>query len=152
MIPRNHRIPFVVTNAISLALVALAFRWPNGLRWFLALFFMGSACVNAIMAVRRPGLYVEATRDAALLQIYRDFISGFFSRHTTAIVLLIALGQLCCGLFLALGGPWLWWGTVGVILFLLAIAPLGVFSAFPATLFWAAAAFIAYHQQRPPGG
>ena len=150
MIPRDYRVPFVVTNAISLALVALAFRWPNGLRWFLALFFMGSAFVNAVMALRRPGLYVQATRDVALLQVYRDFITGFFSRHTAPIILLIALGQFLCGLFLVLGSPWLRWGTAGVILFLLAIAPLGAFSAFPATLFWAVAAFVAYHQQRPP--
>ena len=150
MIPRDYKVPFVVTNAISLALVAVSFKWPHGIRWFLALFFIGSAFVNALLALRRPGLYVEATRDVALLQIYRNFITGFFSRHTTPIVVLIALGQFLCGLFLALGGPWLWWGTAGVILFLLAIAPLGVFSAFPATLFWAAAAFVAYHQHRPP--
>lgn len=151
MVSRGYSVPLVVTNAVSLALVAVAFIWPNGLRWFLALFFIGSAFVNAILALRCPGLYVQATRHVALLQVYRDFITGFFSRHTTLIVILIALGQFLCGLFLALGGRWLWWGTAGVIIFLLAIAPLGAFSAFPATILWAAAAFIAYHQQRPPG-
>jgi len=151
MVSRDYKVPFVVTNAASLALIAVSFQWPNGIRWFLASFFIGSAFVNAILALRCPSLYVEATRDVALLQIYRDFIAGFFSRHTTPIVVLIALGQFLCGLFLTLGGPWLWWGTAGVILFLLAIAPLGAFSAFPATLLWAVAAFIAYHRALPPG-
>jgi hypothetical protein len=123
MIPRDYRVPFVVTNAISLALVAVSFRWPNGIRWFMALFFIGSAFVNAIMALRCPNLYIEATRDVALLQVYRGFIAGFFSRHTAPIVILIALGQFLCGLFLALGGPWLWWGTASVIIFLLAMKP-----------------------------
>jgi len=81
----------------------------------MALFFMGSAFVNAVTALRRPDLYVAATRDVALLRIYRDFITGFFSRHTAPIVLLIALGQLLCGLFLVLGDPWLWWETAGVM-------------------------------------
>ncbi len=74
-----------------------------------------------------------------MLNIYQNFIYGFFSEYTIPLVLLIALGQLGIAVFLAFGGPLLTVGVFGGIVFLLAITPLGFGSGFPCTLILALA-------------
>jgi hypothetical protein len=78
---------------------------------------------------------VDGFGELAVLAAYRDFIHGPFRRHTAAIVLSITAGQLAVATLLASGpSPLRRLGVIGGIVFLLAIAPLGVGSAFPSTL------------------
>jgi hypothetical protein len=139
---RSFLIPLIIVNIFSAALILLALAWPNGVRWFLALFFIGSAFVNSYIAFKKPRLYVEGPGKMALIPAYRSFINGIFARYTTEFVLLIAAGQLFAGLCMAVGEPVLWIGAAGMIVFLLAIAPLGMWSAFPAPVLWAIAALV----------
>lgn len=143
-IPNDDLIPYMVTNLISVLLVPVAYHWPKATRWFFAIFFTGAGLVNIFNAFSSPELYIVGTRQAALFGIYRNFIDGVFSQYTTLLILLISLGQLLSGNFLAFGGRWLLPGAAGTILFLAAIAPLGAFSSFPATLIWAGAVYLTY--------
>jgi len=67
--------------------------------------------------------------------LYQKFIYGPFSSYTSLFVSLIALGQILVGIFVLLKKTFFLLGILGGIIFLAAISPLGIGSAFPATLF-----------------
>ena len=140
-------VPYIVVNVLGLLLVWLAAKKPKLARWASGVIFLAAAFINAHMAGKNPRVYVDSYGASAWLQIYRDFIHGFFSRATPLLVLLIAAGQAICGVLLfterlhKIGG-------LGAIIFLLAIAPLGLGSAFPSTLIMAVALLLALRKGR----
>ncbi len=134
----EHWAPYLVSNLVGVALVALAFRRPKLARWGFAILFAGASIVNATLALRAPRDYVEGYARFAT-PAYKAFIEGAFSAHVTPIVLSLALGQLLVAGMLARGGRWLTRGAVAAAVFLVAISPLGVGAAFPSTLFMALA-------------
>lgn len=108
---------------------------------FFSWFFVWAAYINSTLAIRSPETYLTyATLDA--LPIYSQFINGFFAEHITVFVVGIAVGQLLIALGLMLNKFWVKLASIGGIIFGLAIAPLGVGSAFPATVCMAVAFFI----------
>lgn len=132
-------VPLIVSNLFALVLLIVAVFWPRLVRWSFAILFFAASLVNATLAIRQPELYVESYGSTALLGIYRDFINGIFSTNATPILLAIALGQLLVAVFLTRNGTLFRLGVVGACLFLVAIAPLGLGSAFPSTLIMVAA-------------
>lgn len=132
-------VPLIVSNLFALVLLIVAVFWPRLVRWSFAILFFAASLVNATLAIRQPELYVESYGSTALLGIYRDFINGIFSTNATPILLAIALGQLLVAVFLTRDGTLFRLGVVGACLFLVAIAPLGLGSAFPSTLIMVAA-------------
>ncbi|HET9985916.1 MAG TPA: hypothetical protein VFQ38_20120 [Longimicrobiales bacterium] len=131
MIPREDAVPLAVSNGVAFALLGVAVRWPRVARRLFVLLFSGASIFNALTALRDPQIYVRAFGPLAVLEAYRAFISGPFSRHAQAIVLAIAAGQLAVAALLAAGGRYRRLGAVGAVVFLLAITPLGLGSAFP---------------------
>jgi hypothetical protein len=134
-----HFIPLIVSNLFALVLLLAAVFWPRLVRWCFAILFFAASLVNATLAIRNPGLYVEEYGSTAFLGIYRDFINGVFSANTTTFLLMIALGQMLIAIFLLRSGLLFRSGIVGACIFLVAIAPLGLGSAFPSTLIMVAA-------------
>ena len=131
MIPREYLIPYVVSNASALILLGIAFRKPKWARWAVVALFAGAAWTNASVAIRDPAAY-QGYGELALLEPYRRFIYGWFREHTAWLVLPIAVGQLGIALALVLNSPRSRrLAAGGAIVFLLAIAPLGVGSALP---------------------
>lgn len=110
---------------------------------FLAAFFLWASYFNSTTALQSPRIYLEYARLDAL-PIYSKFINGFFSRYITPFVLIIAVGQFMIFLGLLLNRNWVRLSCIGGILFGVAIAPLGVGSAFPATLSMSIAFFILF--------
>lgn len=134
--------PFIGSNVAALALLLLAWWRPPWARWTFAAVFVGAGIANAVMVRSDPAAYGEYAR-WALLDGYRAFILGSFGEHTVAYVSAIAAGQLAVGAALAFGHPWRDVGAAGGVAFLLAIAPLGAGSAFPATVVMALALALA---------
>lgn len=79
---------------------------------------------------------------------YAHFITGWFSRHIQDVVLAIALGQFAIAVLLIQRRPWRVLGVLGAMVFLLAIAPLGVGSAFPFSLIFIAAIVVMDRRRR----
>lgn len=73
---------------------------------------------------------------------YKSFINGWFSNHITVAVVFIATCQALIAISMILKGWIFKTGAVGAIVFLLAIVPLGVGSAFPCTLILAISVWI----------
>jgi hypothetical protein len=141
MIPQEFLLPYLVTNIISAALVFLAFMWPRLTRVLFVLIFAGAGLFNIYTAIAEPSVY-QTYKELAVLAFYRNFIDGFFREHAQLIILIIALGQLSVGALLSGKGRVLRMGVIGGTIFLVAIAPLGFGSAFPATLLMVGALFI----------
>lgn len=139
-IPDDFQLPYLTTLVVSALLIPLAWHKPKVARILFAVIFIGAAIANTIMVVTEPSQYVDPYRDFALLDLYRDFIDGFFRRYTIPVVVLIAVGQLTVGLLLLARRQQLFnLGFYGAILFFVAISPLGIGAAFPAPLLMAVA-------------
>lgn len=139
---QQYLIPYIISNVIALILLVLAFIRPHGARWGIALIFGYAAIYNAYIGLLRPEEY-QGFAELAVLDFYRDFIRGFFRDHATLLLLFIAVGQGVISLTLALGGRFLWIGVIGTCLFLTAIIPLWIGSAFPFSVIVSAAAIVA---------
>jgi hypothetical protein len=133
--------PWIVSNAIALLLLIAALPWARFVRWSFVVIFLAAGIFNTYTAFTEPGVYLDYA-ERTFLPFYRDFILGSFSQYTTAYVVAIAVGQLTVAILLALPRRFLQLGVVGGTVFLIAIAPLGVGSAFPCTLIMTAALWV----------
>lgn len=123
-------VPFTISQVVASAILALSIWHQNAARWLIAALFLAAGAFNFYVSMTNSSAYLEYSK-TALIPIYSDFISGWFSGHVSLLVGTIAIGQLCCSVLLAVGRRWAVLGAIGVTIFLLAIAPLGVGSAFP---------------------
>ena len=138
MLPSEFLGPYLGSNIISAALVVAAVKWPRVTRVLFVIIFLAAGIFNAYTAITEPEAYLMYD-DMAVLDVYRNFITGVFSSHTQVIVLAIAIGQLSIAALLCGDNRFLKMGVAGGVIFFVAIIPLGVGSAFPASLFMAIA-------------
>jgi len=81
------------------------------------------------------------------MDVYKQFMQGWFSSHVQLFVFLIATCQGLIAITLLTKG-WLYKaGCLGAVFFLLAIMPFGFGSAFPSSFFAAIAMAILFHNQ-----
>jgi hypothetical protein len=147
MVPREFLVPFLISNIVAVVFLVAAWRWPRPTRWAAALVFLWAAVTNARIALATPEVYLESAM-LTPVAIYRDFIVGWFSRYVQPMVLAIALGQLVIAALLAGPARSRWIGVAGALVFLAAIAPLGVGSAFPFSLTFGAALLVLHRRLR----
>lgn len=141
-IPPEYKSAYLVSNAIALALLALSFRRANWVRWLSVAIFGWATFTNWRIALTRP-LDYQTFGELTSSAFYRDFIHGWFREHTATLLLPIAAGQLAIALMLIRNGRITRRLAVfGAVVFLLAIAPLGVGSAFPFSITYSAALLV----------
>lgn len=143
---------YLASNAIALLLLVLAWKRPTAGRISLGVVFLAAGITNAYTAIDAPGSYLDYER-LALLELYREFIGGWFAAHVRPMVMLIAAGQVAIATGMFLNRALLRPAVVGALVFLLAIAPLGVGSAFPCSILLAMAAALLWrrHARGPDG-
>jgi hypothetical protein len=141
----GYVLALIISNIIALIILYFAWKGPRIARLLLFLLFAWAAYTNWNMAINNPKEYVNFG-DLAFLGFYKKFIRGWFSQHGAWMIAAIAIGQL----FIALSMLWKGWifklGAIGGIIFLVAIIPLGVGSAFPFPIITAIAFYILYRQ------
>jgi hypothetical protein len=124
----DYWIPYLVSSSIALITLGLALgTWRAASRWLIAL-ILGYAAVHNWLVL--PEAY-QGFADLTILPAYRDIIVGPFRHHAAEYLRAIAIGQGIIAVALALGGRYLVVGVVGTCVFLTAIIPLGIGSAFP---------------------
>ncbi len=140
-------IAYVVVNGFSLLQVVGSYRWPALTRVVFALIFALAAFVNTRTVLDTPWVY-QSYADYAI-PIYSWFILGPFEPIIQPMVLSIAFGQVLIALSMFMKRRWFRAGCVGGIFFCLAISPLSLGAAFPATLLLAIAFYRLYrHEDR----
>lgn len=132
---------YIISNVVAILLLWLAWKQPRLARFSFFLLFAWASWTNWTTALHNPQSYIEYA-DLSFLNIYKKFIRGWFSNHIAEAVGLIASCQAFIAVSMILKGRILKLGIIGAIIFLLAIAPLGVGSAFPFSLIASGALYI----------
>jgi hypothetical protein len=135
-------IPYVITHIISFLLIFICCKWPKIGKVAWGIIFVLAALFNMYLGNSNPQKYVEYGQGA--VGLYQKFIYGIFSSYTSLIVSLIAFGQILVGAFLFFKGKPFLLGVLGGIIFLVAISPLGLGSAFPSTLLMSISLILLY--------
>ena len=135
---------YLISNSIALVVLFLAWKKPTAARLSFGVIFLAAGIVNTLVAITNPADYLNYGK-FAVLQIYRDFIDSWFADHTRQIVLSIAAGQLFIALGMFMDGRFRKPALGGIVIFGLAIAPLGIGSAFPCSVLLAIAAIMLWN-------
>ena len=143
--PLYFWIAYAASNALALAAVWGSRRFPRPTRLFLSLLFGWASWFTVTTALESPWVYLDYADSA--IGPYRAFILGPFEALITPVVSTIAAGQGLIALAMLGRGYLFRLGCWGGMLFGLAIAPLGLYAAFPSTVLLALAF---YFLQRNP--
>ena len=131
---------YLVSNLVGLIMAWTSYHKPLIGRFMYALLFLWAAQFNWRSCRSAPDVYT-GYGEFTVFPFYKTFIEGWFSEHTELVVSLIAAGQGLIGLAMIIGRFPARLGAWGAMFFLLAIAPLGMGSAFPATILMALGAY-----------
>lgn len=131
----DYWFPYVVTHIITIILIIVCYKWPKIGKIAWGIIFILAGIFNIFTVVKDPQAYLSYSDHA--VEFYKFFIDGVFNSFTIFIVSLIGAGQILVGIFLLRKGKLFLLGILGGIIFLIAIAPLGIGSAFPSTLLMA---------------
>ena len=142
-IPQEFILPYIISNIAAILILISAIYWPRIARLLFFLLFGWASIINATTAINNPEVYLEYA-NYTFLYTYETFINNFFAQNATILVLMIAFGQLGISIGMLLKGKLLKTAAIGAIIFLLAIAPLGVAAAFPFSLIVSVAAFLVF--------
>lgn len=140
--------PYTIAQLASFILLGAALMSPKVAR-FLFAFLFGWACyINFSTVIHTPEIYLQYAPMA--LPWYASFINGWFKDHITTMVSCIAIGQAAIAAGMLLRGIWVKMACAGSIIFLLAIAPLGVGAGFPFSLTVSVAVYFMLKKDRHP--
>jgi len=129
----QYLLPWTVSNFIAILFLVAAVRKPKLARLLFAILFAWACWINYTTAHHTPEIYLDYAR-LTPFNLYRDFINGWFKEHITLMVTLISFGQGLIAIGMLLKGWLVRIACFGAIIFLIAIAPLGIGSGFPFSL------------------
>jgi hypothetical protein len=130
-----------ISNVVAILQLIAAIKWPRIARFSFFLLFAWASWANWIESQLTPQFYLDYA-DLTWSDGYRNFINGWFSEHIQSAVGFIATCQGLIAISMLLKGWIFRIGSIGAIIFLLAILPFGVGSGFPCTAIMAAAIVI----------
>ncbi len=134
MLPAELSRPWLLANAASLLLCVASYFWPRAGRAVFAALFIAASAGTGYLILTQPWFFIDAPANAARLELYRDFILGFFSQYVVALGLILAALLFLIGAMLVLGDVLLSIGmTLGVVILAL-LSPFGTLVAFPTPL------------------
>jgi len=129
----QYLIAYIIANTFAIVSLLLAWKQPRIARALFSILFIWACFTNWHVALTRPNDYLFYA-NLTFSDTYKAFILGWFSNHILQMVGFIATCQGIIAISFLLKG-WIYQaGSIGAIIFLLAIAPLGVGSGFPCTV------------------
>jgi hypothetical protein len=137
----------IVSNVVAILQLIAAIKWPRLARLSFFLLFVWASWKNWTTALQSPQDYLEYA-NLTWSTWYRDFITGWFSKHAQLMVGFIATCQGLIAVSMLMKG-WIYKiGSIGAMTFFVAIIPFGVGSGFPCTAIMATAIFILLKENR----
>jgi hypothetical protein len=144
----QYLIAFIIANGVAVVLLLLAWKQPRIARILFSILFIWACYTNWHVALTKPNDYLFYA-NLTFSNVYKSFILGWFKTHIPQMIGFIATCQGLISISFLLKS-WIYnIGSVGAIIFLLAIAPLGVGSAFPCTVVMAVALYILLREKKP---
>jgi hypothetical protein len=136
----NYLVAYIISNIAGLIILWAAIKRPYLARLMFVILFSWACVANYTLAHQKPEEYLNYADTS--IKWYRDFIHGWFTNHITIMVSSIAIGEGLIAIGMILKGWWVKLSCIGVIVFLMAIAPLGVYAGFPFSITVSIAAFV----------
>lgn len=137
----------LISNIVGLLILFCCFRYQRIGRLLLFLLFIWAGYTNWRTVSTTPHVYVDYA-DYAFLPLYKTFINGWFHQHILLLVGFIATAQVFIGISMLLKGIIYRLGTIGGLLFLIGIIPLGIGSGFPFPIIVSIAFYLLFKQPR----
>ena len=136
----NHTylVLYIISNIIAILMLWASWKHSRLLRFMLLIVFVWASWTNWNEAIVAPQFYMDSAT-LPFSGFSRHILHGWFSKHITLVVGFIATYQALIAVSMLLKGWIFEMGIIGGIVFLLAIAPLGVGAAFPCTVILAIA-------------
>jgi hypothetical protein len=132
-------IVYIASNLVGLLFLMVACRNTKIARLMFVLLFAWASWINYTTCRSHPEFYLAYRKES--IAVYSTFINGWFSSHVTAFVTMIALSQAMIATGMLLNGNSVRIACAGTIAFLIGIAPLGLYAAFPFSITVSTAAF-----------
>ncbi len=126
----EYFVQWISSNVVALSLLFLCWKYQKLGQIGFGIVFLIASIVNVVTAVNNPHIYLDY-KQFALLDLYVNFIDGFFAKYTQEIVLIIAFGQLLIAVGLLYGKRLFVPAVISGMIFSLAIIPLGIGSGLP---------------------
>ncbi len=118
--------PILISVAVVLAIIALCFFRPNAGRIFLGCFFLVMAfAVNGFFILANPQGYVDYL-SGSMLPLYRDLTAVTVALNPTPYGVLLALFEIAMGVLLLSKSPWVKFGLIGTMGFVILLAPVSL--------------------------
>ena len=133
-------VPYLISQAVSIVILIVVWKNTKIARGLFAVMFLWASGANTYYGITKPEIYMDYA-DLAL-PFYRNFIQGWFSHYNHILVPLIAMGQLIIAIGMLLKDAMVRLACIGAIIFLGAIIPLMVGSAFPFSITVSIAAYL----------
>jgi hypothetical protein len=143
---KDFMIAYIITNVLSIVLIIICIKWQKTGKYLFAVIFLLAGIFNFYNVSTNSGSYMEFGK-LTPVWFYRDFIYGDFKVHEMIYIIIISVLQLFISVCLFTESPLLGAGLKGGIIFFILISPLGLGSAFPASLFLAIAMYILYSKR-----
>ena len=118
----EYLLPYLFSQAASIVLLIAAWKRTRWARWLFSVLFFWASATNMYIRLTDPDSYLDNARFA--IQLYQDFINGWFSHYNHIMIPLIAVGQFFIAIGMLLHNWWLRLACIGSIIFLLSISPL----------------------------
>jgi hypothetical protein len=135
-------IAVVASNLVALVLLLLAWKKKNAARILFSILFLWAAFTNWKTVSSSPTVYLDYTKYA--IDPYVWIINNILAENIQGYIYAIAAGQLMIGLGFLGRGLLVKISCIGGIIFFVAIAPLGLGSAFPFSITASIALYILY--------
>ena len=135
----DYWIIYIICNVTGILFLWASIKTPRLARLMFVILFAWASWTNYTVSHENPTVYLQYADSST--KWYADFINGWFKEHITIMVSLIAIGQAFIAVGMLLKGWWVRVACIGVILFLVAIAPLGMYAGFPFSITVSFAAF-----------
>ena len=119
----------IISNLVGVVYLLAALKVPRLSRLLFFLLFAWASYTNYFGSHLHPEFYLLYAKSA--VPIYARFINGWFSQHITVFVSLIAIAQGIIALGMLMKGKYVKLACISAMIFLLSIAPLGLYAAFP---------------------
>jgi len=138
---QTYLLLLAISNIVAILQLIAAIKWPRISRLSFFLLFAWASWTNWTTSRHSPQFYLEYA-DLTWINLYRDFINGWFSQHIKLAVGFVAICQGLIAISMLLKGWIFKVGAIGAIIFLVSILPFGVGSGFPCTGIMAIAIYI----------
>jgi hypothetical protein len=135
-----------LANLTAIIILLFCINWADLGRFFMICVFGVALIIDIYYLFADPLTFVDLS-EFAYFSFYKSMMTGFFARNIKLCLILLSIFKFFIIFFFFYKTIFVKIGAIAAILFFIFIAPLGIASGFPATLFLAIACYHIYRRR-----